>query len=553
MPSRIKQPYWLVLFFLLASSLQAKENTPFSRVSELDGTAAYEPAQQVDWTQVAINLPVTEGDRFFVHEQSRMEIELSSGNFLRLGPETDLVFEKLANERAALQMTLGELILRLKEDSVFKIGTPGAHISIDHSGLYRIDVNESGEVSVVVSKGELEVINEASALRLGSGERLVVTGPRDPLSPTARTYVKDDLDTWSDRLDARNVSRQASDYLGGTYTGAYDLDRHGQWDYHSSYGVVWYPRVSAGWWPYRQGNWIYYPGWGWTWVSYEPWGWLPYHYGRWSHVNSRWCWIPGNRFSRWSPALVDFYYGNGFVGWSPRGFSWDSFNGIRGSAGGSIGTPPRTGLTVVSADDFVQRGGNRDLPKGKRLDDLRPVGPPATRGNSVSPGGPTTVTIIGKGAQGAVSPNGPRRESARTPASSEGPRVITVPGRTPETRSSAPRWDGNRIVIPDFNRSPENAPQEPPNINRAPERRLSVPTRPSATRAPEIRNGRSAPPRTAPRIQAPVRQRQQTPTRPSFQRPTRPPRQMPTRPAPSVSAPRRDSESRQSAPRHDPK
>jgi hypothetical protein len=103
------------------------------------------------------------------------------------------------------------------------------------------------------------------------------------------------------------------------------LSPHGMWAHDAQYGRIWRPAVAVGWQPYVDGYWAWSP-YGWTWVSYEPWAWT-FHYGRWAYVPAfGWSWIPGYV---WGPAWVDWYWGDGFVGWaplSPFGVHVTSFN-----------------------------------------------------------------------------------------------------------------------------------------------------------------------------------------------------------------------------------
>ena len=92
-----------------------------------------------------------------------------------------------------------------------------------------------------------------------------------------------------------------------------DLSSYGDWYDVPDYGVVWRPTYVAGWQPYVDGYWAW-TSYGWTWVSYEPWAWT-LHYGRWVVLPARgWVWIPG---TIWGPAWVDWYWGDGYVGWAP--------------------------------------------------------------------------------------------------------------------------------------------------------------------------------------------------------------------------------------------
>jgi hypothetical protein len=92
-----------------------------------------------------------------------------------------------------------------------------------------------------------------------------------------------------------------------------ELGPYGEWHDVPDYGVVWRPTYWPGWQPYADGYWAW-TSYGWTWVSYEPWAWT-LHYGRWAAVPAYgWVWVPG---TVWGPAWVDWYWGDGYVGWAP--------------------------------------------------------------------------------------------------------------------------------------------------------------------------------------------------------------------------------------------
>jgi hypothetical protein len=104
---------------------------------------------------------------------------------------------------------------------------------------------------------------------------------------------------------------------GDVLYGWSDLSYYGNWSYMPGFGYGWMPNVYAGWSPYSFGRWCWYPGFGYTWISFDPWGWLPYHYGGWMFIPGiGWVWFPGF-FGAWSPALVTWYGGPGWIGWMP--------------------------------------------------------------------------------------------------------------------------------------------------------------------------------------------------------------------------------------------
>lgn len=108
----------------------------------------------------------------------------------------------------------------------------------------------------------------------------------------------------------QNVSDQNSPK--GTFS---QLDGYGQWMNIQDLGTVWQPNVSADWQPYSDGHWVWTAN-GWMWDSYEPFGWVVYHYGYWDNdPQYGWIWIPSYQ---WTPANVNWYNQNGYVGWSPQ-------------------------------------------------------------------------------------------------------------------------------------------------------------------------------------------------------------------------------------------
>ncbi|MDA2930783.1 FecR domain-containing protein [Acidobacteria bacterium AH-259-O06] len=342
----------VVLFYCSIAVPAALAASHPSRVSAVEGIAAVSHQGQVDWSEVVLNFPVWEGDRFVLQENSRLEIELNDGSFLRFGPGTDVVFQELSREGVALKLLLGDLILRTNASTLYVIFSASTTVYVEVTGLYRFSLTGSGKTTVSVRKGIARTVYNGTALSLYAGDSFMSGGAQNGLAQASEGSQDDSFSYWSDRQDAARVSSSSGPYLSdNTYAGVHDLHRYGQWGYVSSYGRVWWPFVSVNWIPYQRGCWIRNPFGGFVWVSYEPWGWLPYHYGQWTFVpyHSRWCWVPRG-FSKWSPAHVSFYYGNGFVGWAPK--TYLGTPGVRAPLDRQRKTG---GLTLVSRERFLGR------------------------------------------------------------------------------------------------------------------------------------------------------------------------------------------------------
>ncbi len=316
-----------------------------ARVSFMDGRAAYETSGDVDWNELTLNLPLVSGDRIVGHPDSRIEVELGDGNFVRISGETDVLFPELSQKKTILKIHAGDVILRVNDADRVQVDLELASVKIRKQGLYRIQVDPDGSTGLVVHQGRAEVSSRHGKERVETGQQLLLDGRR--IGSQALVRDLDDFELWSGRRDAVMVSSRSAAYLGGEdFPGARSLDHHGNWDNYGRYGHVWVPDASVGWAPFRNGRWTYLSS-GLTWVSHEPWGWLPYHYGNWIYYQpvGRWAWMPGG-FNRWHPSLVDFYWGSGYVGWAPRGYYTGGNQGLGNPRDRS------NGLTVVHRNDL---------------------------------------------------------------------------------------------------------------------------------------------------------------------------------------------------------
>ena len=314
----------------------------------------------VTWTgtRVTLNLPLVSGDRIMGYPDSRIEVELGDGTFVRISGETDVLFPELSQKKTLLKLHEGDLILRVNDAGPVQVDLDQASVKIRKQGLYRIQVDPDGSIRLVVHKGRAEVSSRHGKERVETGQQLLLDARRIGIQALVRDL--DDFELWSGRRDAVMVSSRSAGYLGGVhFPGVESLDQHGYWAHAGTFGHVWVPDASAGWAPFRFGRWRYLST-GLTWMSHEPWGWLPYHYGRWIYYQpmGRWAWVPGG-FNRYRAAAVDFFWGSGYLGWAPRGYYG------RGIGGGSPTTVvqnntlhnwnPRdrsNGLTVVNRNDL---------------------------------------------------------------------------------------------------------------------------------------------------------------------------------------------------------
>jgi hypothetical protein len=343
-----------------------------ARISLTNGDVTTKRGDSGDWVAASVNTPLVEGDVVETGPGSRVEIQLDYSNLIRLDGSSTLEIAELGDRQFRVRLLDGRATyseLRGGEADV-DIETPFVAVRPRENGRYEIETRP-GETVLQVRRGEAEVASPDGVKRVKKGDMLVIrqdeNGNLDMRE--ARDEPSGEWDEWNERRDERLSKSESYKYVSRSVTGADDLDYYGDWDYTSGYGNVWYPRVNAGWTPYRDGRWTWVDYYGWSWVGYEPWGWAPYHYGRWfHHPNRGWGWWPGARHGsyRWRPALVAFFgysgrnfsvgvgFGYGNVGWVPLApyetyYPWYG----RGGYGGGYGGGRRGGHNTIIVDNSV--------------------------------------------------------------------------------------------------------------------------------------------------------------------------------------------------------
>ena len=341
------------------------------RLSYVSGTVAVKRPASTEWAKAIPNTPIQEGFAVSTSGDSYAEVEFENGSTARLGELSQMNFDQLAMDED------GNKLNRL----TFEKGYATFHILPEHHDAYTVKVAattltpsgksefrtdlQPGKARVEVFSGSVELAASEKTVKLGKDKVLEFDpGATEVAMNLQQGIVKDSWDKWTSARDSQaklSLNDQAVSAHGPLY-GWSDLNAYGEWGYFPGFGYGWSPFAAAGWSPYSMGMWSFYPGMGYTWIGGEPWGWLPYHYGLWNFSSGfGWFWTPGS-MNMWSPALVNWYSGRGWVGWAPLG--------AYGAAGqGFITTAP---FGVVQNGLLVSPQNVNHLPlrAGTRISDL---------------------------------------------------------------------------------------------------------------------------------------------------------------------------------------
>lgn len=331
-----------LLAFTFANQTVAEEDVetadPPSRVarlSYLQGDVQHRSADENTWTDAELNRPLTTHDALWTEESARAELQLGFAT-VHLDAATNIAVSELSDRVSRFDLERGIVainIRRLADGEIFEIQTPKAVVSLTRPGVYRLEVSEPDDTTIVqVRNGQANVVGDRQSFTMDANERAELRGDEEQARLAAQFTTigaLDDFDEWAAARNARAERAATSRYVAADIIGYEDLDDEGEWYLDSEFGYAWYPtRVAVDWAPYRFGRWVWVSPWGWTWLDNARWGFAPFHYGRWVHRRSRWCWVPGPLGVRpvYAPALVAWMghpghrLGASFnVGWVPLG------------------------------------------------------------------------------------------------------------------------------------------------------------------------------------------------------------------------------------------
>jgi hypothetical protein len=339
------------LTLLLVPAALLAGQTRYARLGEFQGTVEVQLTAADAWMPAERNLPLAESAWVRTGPGARVEIELDDGSAWRLGPES------LGEISDYTQLSTGQRVTLLSLDhgtayfsgeplgnDVLMLVAPGAQATLGQGARVRVTAQTDwSQFSVLEGIVRFSSPTAEMGLREGQSARVEPANTQHFYLYPQVTALP--LDQWSedrDKAEAVTISAAHVTWRAGVA----DLDAAGEWIQTDDLGVVWKPRVTVGWAPYRKGRWRYYEALGYAWVSDDSWGWMPYHNGRWAHRDDAgWVWQPavGTAFK---PGEVYWLRGANMAGWGPLapGELWTS------ATPGA--TPPRyftAGITSFAA------------------------------------------------------------------------------------------------------------------------------------------------------------------------------------------------------------
>src|SRR5664279_301264 len=134
--------------------------------------------EQDNWQPLAVNVPLTIGDRVYASPTGRLELE-APGLRAFVAPGTELTTLNLTEDVQQYSISQGTATFRLShrdDEDVIEIDTPNAAITLEVTGLYRVSVDAEGNTRVSVRRGEARVAAGGGEVSLRTGEEMHVDG-----------------------------------------------------------------------------------------------------------------------------------------------------------------------------------------------------------------------------------------------------------------------------------------------------------------------------------------------------------------------------------------
>lgn len=187
---------------------------------------------------------VSVGDRVSTGANSKAEVLLNPGSYVRLGANTEFEFVSTDLENVQIIVHKGSVIFEVfaSNDFVVNVAGPDSRFIIVDSGVYRFDVNDQ-QSTFAVRRGRAHVGSLSGELLKGGRESAAADG-QFQIAKFDRGET-DELDEWSKDRSKELAKALASLDKNGMRAGLMNSFLGGRWNMFNSFGVWVYDPFRA--------------------------------------------------------------------------------------------------------------------------------------------------------------------------------------------------------------------------------------------------------------------------------------------------------------------
>lgn len=186
------------------------------------------------------------GDTVTTGDNSRAEILLNPGSFLRLGPNSSFKFKTTSLDDLRINLESGSAIFEVFASRDFKVRviTPDAKLLLIRSGVFRIDVLPGDGANVEVWEGQA-LLGDRNATLLDSGRSAILKDGTATVKKFDRGD-RDQFEAWSKSRSkelAKQSAKLKNDALRNSLLTSFN---GGGWGMYSSFGLWVYDPFYGG-------------------------------------------------------------------------------------------------------------------------------------------------------------------------------------------------------------------------------------------------------------------------------------------------------------------
>ena len=172
-----------------------------ARLSYVEGAVSFASADAGDWTDADLNRPLTSGDRLWLDQDARAELEVGSTT-LHLDRETAFGVIKLDDGVLLASLTEGAASIRVRtlaDQETIQVETPNAAVRIRGAGEYHIEVDTDSDRTIVRARsGEAEVMGGSASHLVRASQEGVFTGLDELRAQIGPIAPRTAFETWAD-------------------------------------------------------------------------------------------------------------------------------------------------------------------------------------------------------------------------------------------------------------------------------------------------------------------------------------------------------------------
>ena len=185
------------------------------------------------------------GETVVTGENGRLEVLMNPGSFIRVGPNSEFAFASVSLDDLRVSLNRGSAIFEVYATDKFqvKVTTPSGVVMLADSGVYRFDLDDSGNGVLAVIKGKAAIAGRTDFIKDG---REVQIGTNTLAVKFDKKSKADELSIWS-RDRSKELAKVSSSLAGSSLNNTLlSSFAGGQFGLYNSFGLWVFDRSRSG-------------------------------------------------------------------------------------------------------------------------------------------------------------------------------------------------------------------------------------------------------------------------------------------------------------------